>query len=214
MTDFPQFYVVVFSRAEASEIRIEATMTALSERHAASLASHFAGDGQGAIAFSQSGDPSVGGGKNVKVLARLGDVLPHGPIFWALERTPGYASVHANPLARTGPVTNTLRIALSRVMLFAARQGQILRQGSSLSRAIASLVAVALAVSGGSLVALAKGAKREARLMEMARPVCSRSDIENKQLRRLVRHNLHDGLSKKHVFYVVASLCQANSREG
>jgi hypothetical protein len=214
MADFPQFFVVVFSRTGANEIQIEAAMKALSEQHATSLASLFAGDGQGAVACSQSGDPAVAGGYNVQILARFGDVLPDSPTFWALRGTLGSTSALANPLARTRPLINTLRIAGSSIKLFAARQGQMLLQGSRLSRAFALVVAVALAVAGGSLVALAKGAQREARLVEMTRPVCSQSDIENRQLRRLVRHELHVGLSKRHVFYVVASLCQANSREG
>ncbi len=212
MADFPQFFVVVFSRTEANEIQIGAAMRALNERHAASLGSHFVGDGQGAIAFSRSGDRSVARGENVKILAQFGDALPDGPNIWA-PGTPGSASVRANPLAKKRPVTNALRIARSRIVSFAARQRQFLQERSRLSHAMASLVTVAFAVSGGSLVALAKGAQREARLVEMARPACSHSDIENKTLRWLVRHELHAGLSKEHVLYAVASLCQANSRE-
>lgn len=148
MADFSQFFVIVFSRTGANEIQIEPVMKALSEQHATSRASLFAGDGQGAVACSQSGDPAVAGGDNVQILARLRDVLPDGPNFWALRGTLGSTSVLANPLARTRPLTNTLRIAGSSIMLFAARQRQMLLQGSRLSRAFSLLVAVATAVAG------------------------------------------------------------------
>jgi len=57
MAGIPNFFVVAFSRTEASELRAEIAMKAFNEHHAASLASHFAGEGQGAIAFSQKEGP-------------------------------------------------------------------------------------------------------------------------------------------------------------
>ncbi len=202
MTDDPLFFVLVFSSEDAGENRIEVAVKALSEQHVISLASHFAEDGRGAIAISQSGDQ----GDNVEIVARFGDV-PEG---WTFGRTPITSKEHASLPVSTR--SDTLGMAQSLGTLIAT-QAQILREGSMLSRAIASLVIIALAVGGGSLVALAKGEQREARLVEMARPACSHSGIENKELRGLVKQELRTGLSKQHVLYAVLDLCQANLRE-
>jgi hypothetical protein len=206
MTDDPLFFVLVFSSEDAGENRIEVAVKALSEQHVISLASHFAEDGRGAIAISQSGDHLVAGGDNVEIVARFGDV-PEG---WTFGRTPITSKEHASLPVSTR--SDTLGMAQSLGTLIAT-QAQILREGSMLSRAIASLVIIALAVGGGSLVALAKGEQREARLVEMARPACSHSGIENKELRGLVKQELRTGLSKQHVLYAVLDLCQANLRE-
>ena len=147
MAGIPHFFVVVFSRTETNELRTEVVMKAHSERHAASLASHFSDEGQGAIAFSRSEDPSIAERGTVEILARFGDVLPYDPHFWALGGYPDTTSAHADLSARTMPVAHSLKRALSLIMPFAAQQGRSLREGSRLLRAIASLVAVALAAS-------------------------------------------------------------------
>src|ERR1700730_5517505 len=74
MAGIPNFFVVAFSRTEASELRAEIAIKALNEHHAASLASHFAGEGQGAIAFSQKEGPWTAERGGVEILARFGDV--------------------------------------------------------------------------------------------------------------------------------------------
>jgi hypothetical protein len=66
MTSVPQFFVVVFSRTQAT-IRTDATIKAFSERHARFLASHFAGEKLGAVALSQRGD-------NINVVGQFGGV--------------------------------------------------------------------------------------------------------------------------------------------
>ncbi|SEF01807.1 hypothetical protein SAMN05519104_7791 [Rhizobiales bacterium GAS188] len=91
MADISIFFVVAFSRTEASELRAEAAIKARSKQHAVSLASHFAGEGQGAVAFSQMGESATAGG-NAKILARFGDVpndralLRQFSSVWALSR--------------------------------------------------------------------------------------------------------------------------------
>jgi hypothetical protein len=92
-----RFFVVVFSGAEASKIRPDAIMKALSEPHATSLARRFGGQGQGVIAFSCLGGLAASETRNTEILARFGDVLPDDPNFWALDYDVGKTSAHAPP---------------------------------------------------------------------------------------------------------------------
>jgi hypothetical protein len=78
---------------------------------------------------------------------------------------------------------------------------------------------LAFLVPGGSLMAweMRAGemrAQREARLMEMTQAVCDHDAIANHELHRVIGHELEGGLSKRGTFYVVAFLCQSNSRGG
>jgi hypothetical protein len=66
MADVPQFFVVVFSRTEAT-IRTDAAIKTFSEQHAKWLASHFNGKEHGAVALSRRGD-------NINVVCKFGGV--------------------------------------------------------------------------------------------------------------------------------------------
>ena len=76
------FFVMVFSRAEPSEFRVEAAIKARSKRHAALLASYFAGEEGGAVAFSRMKHSATAAGK-LEILARIGDVPDdHALLCW------------------------------------------------------------------------------------------------------------------------------------
>jgi hypothetical protein len=85
-------------------------------------------------------------------------------------------------------------------------------EGVVIPRALAMLVLAALGVSAGSLVASAD-AHRVARLVEIARPFCLHLGLQNKDLRRIVRHELRAGSSTEDVVRAITSTCQAISRE-
>jgi hypothetical protein len=74
MPDVLQFFVITFSRTEASEIQTNVVFSASSEQDAMSVASHFTGQDEGAIALLRSG----GAQKNatISVLAQFGGALP------------------------------------------------------------------------------------------------------------------------------------------
>lgn len=58
-------------------------MKASSERHAAALGAHFAGEERSAIVFSQADAVPTADGVGIKILAKLGDVSEN-PNFWGL----------------------------------------------------------------------------------------------------------------------------------
>jgi hypothetical protein len=101
MAYVPQFFVVVFSRTKAKKIRAEAAIKAFSERHAKSLASHFAGEEQGAIALSRRGD-------NINVVGQFGGAVANNSYVWAFRRALGPLAP-ANPLTRTRSAIRTER---------------------------------------------------------------------------------------------------------
>jgi hypothetical protein len=217
MAGTPHFFVVAFSRAEAGELRAEVAMKALSEQHAAALASRLIGEWRGAVAFSQTVDPSTADTGDAKILARFGD-LPNDRALrqwfgsvWASGR-PGIGSAPAHTFARSIPVRHSLERVLSRMVPFAAWRGRSPRKGSRLSLAIAWSVAAAIAASGSAmLVITARAAQREARLVEMARPACDHAGTTHEELHRLVRHELETGASKRDALHTVITLCLAKS---
>jgi hypothetical protein len=73
MADILLFFVMVFSRGEAGELRAEAAIKARDKKHAASLASHYVGDRQGAIAMSHKGNFATAA-EGAEIFARFGDV--------------------------------------------------------------------------------------------------------------------------------------------
>ena len=91
MVDFPEFFVVVFSRSEANKIRTEAGIKALSERHARILASHFAGKEEAALALSRRGD-------EINVVGQFGGAVTDDA--WALKSALG-SLAPSNPFMRT-----------------------------------------------------------------------------------------------------------------
>jgi hypothetical protein len=219
MGNIPPFFVVVFSRTEAGELRAEAAMKALSEQHAASLASHLAGERRGAVVFSQTGEALTGEAGEVEILARIGEVPDDGALLRRFGNNrasghPGLTSAPAHPFARSLRSAPSLKRLLSRMMPFAAARERAPRQGPRYSLALARLAAVALAVSGsGMLVISARAAQREARLVEMARPVCDHTGTTNQELHRLVRSEYKAGASKKEALYKVVAHCMAKSEQ-
>ncbi|SEF03450.1 hypothetical protein SAMN05519104_7972 [Rhizobiales bacterium GAS188] len=202
----PPFFLVAFSRTEASELRADTAMKALNEQHAECLASHLVGNRGGAVAFSQMGDPSAAEIGDTKILARYGDVPDDRtllPGFGDVRASgcPGVMGAPAHPLARPIRVPQSLESVLSRLMPFTAEWKRGPRQGRKYSLAIASLVAVAIAASGsGMLVITASAAHCKARLVEMAGPACDHTGTTNEELHRLVRHEYRVGASKKEAF--------------
>ncbi|SEF03834.1 hypothetical protein SAMN05519104_8013 [Rhizobiales bacterium GAS188] len=219
MADIPIFYMVAFSRTDWDELRAEVATKAYSEQHAASLASQFAGEGRGAVAFSQMGASAVAPGGDVEILARFGDVPDDRELHhWfsgvrASERR-DTTSALANATARSAQVTRWPRSVLSRMMPFAPKREQSPRQGRSYSLAMAWLVAVAIAASGSGILGItAWAAQREARLVEMAQPTCDHTGTTDKELHRLVRYGYRVGVSKKRAFRTVITLCLAKSAQ-
>ncbi|SED75989.1 hypothetical protein SAMN05444161_3935 [Rhizobiales bacterium GAS191] len=222
MADIPLFFVVAFSRAETSGLRAEVAIKVFSKQHAASLASQLAGQGRGAVVFSQAGGPSTAGRADVKILARFGDVPDDRTLYFRLgdlwaSRRAGITTASAAPFPRSMPAMPRLRGLWSRPIPFAvqrkrspkegSREGA--RQGPRYSRAIAWLAVAAIATSGSSaLVIVARGAQREARLVEMARPACDHAGITNEELHRLVKYGYRSGASKKEALQTVISLCR------
>src|SRR5260370_24236860 len=74
MVHTPLFFVVACSRIKAGELRAEVAIKAFSEQHAASLALHLVGQRRGAVAVSQTVDPSTAETGDAKILARFGDL--------------------------------------------------------------------------------------------------------------------------------------------
>jgi hypothetical protein len=72
MADICNFFVLAFSRTEASDFRAEVVVKALSEQHAESLAWHLAGERRGAVTFAQ--DASTNRTGDAVILGRYGDV--------------------------------------------------------------------------------------------------------------------------------------------
>jgi hypothetical protein len=202
MGDIPQFFVVAFSRTEAEDIRIEAVMKASSKSHAAMMASHLANWTQGVVAYARLTKHGAEGGERLEILAKFGDPLPADSSFWTIGQSRDRASTRGN----------SLQVLSLWAWLRAGLNARLLWQDVVIPRASALLVVAALIVSGGSLVALA-GANRVARLVEIARPACLHLGIQNKDLRRIVRHALRAGSSTKDVVYAITSACQAISQE-
>jgi hypothetical protein len=217
MTDIPLFFVVAFSRIEVSELRAEVAIKALSEKHAASLASHFVGERRGAVAFSQTVDVSTAETGDAKILTRFGDVPDDRTLLRRFGNVSasgrlGITSAPALSFVRSMPVAHSLKRVLSRIMPFAAERERRPRQGPRYSLAIASLVAAAIAASGSAtLVITASAAQRQARLVEMARPACDQSGTTNEELHRLARHEYRAGASKQGALRAVVALCLAKS---
>jgi hypothetical protein len=182
-----EFFVLAFSRDDKGAHRTEVAMKALSERHGASLAAHFEGARQGAVAFSRTGDPSSG---LIEILARFGDVpddraLRQSGNDWGLGSTEMWnASSPGRRHKHTG------------------------RSG------LAFLWAIAAALIGGSslVVIAARGALREHRLVEMVRPACDHTGTTNRELHRLVHLEVQAGASKTEVVRNVLAQCQAKPR--
>ena len=200
MDDAPQFFVVAFARTEARDVRIEAVIKASSKHNAVTLASHFADRAQGVVAYARLTDPGAAAGEKVEVLAKFGDPSPDGSIVWALGESRGSGTTRGISL-----LMRSLRTRLQAVM-----NTRFLWEGAVIPRALAMLVVAALGVAGASLVASAD-AHRVARLMEIARPACLHLGIQNKDLRRIVSHELRAGSSQEDVVQAITSRCQANS---
>jgi hypothetical protein len=199
MGDASQFFVVAFERTEARDVRIDAVIKASSEHNAVTLASHFADRAQGVVAYARLTDPGAAAEEKVELLAKFGDPLPDGSSVWALGESRGSETARG-----ISPLMRSLRTRLRAVM-----NPHFLWEGVVIPRALAMLVAVALGVSGGSLVASADA--RVARLMEIVRPVCLHPGIQNKDLRRIVRHKLRAGSSTEDIVHAITSACQAIS---
>jgi hypothetical protein len=120
MAEAHQFFVVVFSRTEAKRIRTEAVIKALSEQHATWVASHFVGEGEGAIVLSRSESVPPGMGTD-KILARFGAVPDESNVWIFLGRASGILGL-ANPVARVGSVTDLARVRQPRIMLSVTRR--------------------------------------------------------------------------------------------
>ena len=73
-----QFFVIVFSRAETNRVRIDGVIRALSKPQALRIASHFAGDDEGAVALSQSQGVPLDNAGSISVLDQFGAAIPFG----------------------------------------------------------------------------------------------------------------------------------------
>ncbi len=212
------FFALAFSRTEKGEARAEAAIRALNKEHAISLASHFEGDGQGAVALAKSGEPPVPMGEGVEILARFGAVPDDNVLFPSVrDALASTSSPLPQPLARPRAKSGAARDARLRRWLggvqFAQPRPAAVARAHRRSLAMTSLVAVALSLSGGAmLVITAKAGQRESRLMEMARPACTHTAITNEELRRLVRNEYYTGTDKQNTLRSVVALCQANPR--
>ena len=213
------FFALAFSRTEKGEARAEAAIRALNEEHAISLASHFEGDGQGAVALAKSGEPPVPMGEGVEILARFGEVPDDNVLIPERARLPWprpprpfrnrwLDRVRNRELHATRGFADGWAACASR-----NRARRLVARAHRRSLAMTSLVAVALSLSGGAmLIITAKAGQRESRLMEMARPACTHTAITNEELRRLVRNEYYTGTDKQNTLRSVVALCQANPR--
>lgn len=212
------FFALAFSRTDKGEARAEAAIRALNEEHAISLASHFEGDGRGAVALAKTGEPPVPMGEGVEILARFGEIPDDNLLFPSV--TDALASTSsplpqamARPRAKAGPRRDTRLGRWLRGVKFAQRRPPVVARAHRRSLAMTSLVVVTLSLSGGvMLIITAKAGQRESRLMEMARPACTHTAITNEELRRLVRNEYYTGTDKQNTLRSVVALCQANPR--
>jgi hypothetical protein len=218
------FFALAFSRTDKGEARAEAAIRALNKEHAISLASHFEGDGRGAVALAKTGEPPVPMGEGVEILARFGEIPDDNVLFPSVRDALASTSsplpqAMARPRAKAEPGRDrrlgpwlTLGRWLSGVT-FAQRRPPVVARAHGRSLVMTSLVAVTLSLSGGAmLVITAKAGQRESRLMEMARPACTHTAITNEELRRLVRNEYYTGTDKQNTLRSVVALCQANPR--
>jgi hypothetical protein len=217
MTGIPDFFVVAFSDVAAGEPRLDVAMKALDERHAHSLAAHLAGQGRSTVAFARPVDLPAAEVRNVEILARYGEPLPDDPNLSVLGVRLGLTNSLVE--AAEPPAKRSLWSALPCIVPFPLERKRRSRSASKLSRMIALLFVLALLVPGGSLMAWEMRAsemraQREARLMQMTQSVCGHDAMANQELHRLIGHELETGLSKRGAFYVVAFVCQSNSRAG
>jgi hypothetical protein len=219
MTDIPLFFVVAFSRSEASELRAEVTIKVPSRPHAASLASHLADGERGAIALSRAASPSTTGTRHLEILARFGDVPDDHTLHrqfgddWVPGRS-GIAIASAAPFPRSMPQTQRQRDSRPRTLPIAAEAKPGPARARRYSRAPAWLAAAGVALCGSAaLVIAANGAQREARLVELARPACEHMGATNEELHRLVKYGYQFGASKKEALHTVITLCQVISRK-
>jgi hypothetical protein len=83
MADIPRFFVMVFARTVANRVRVVAVIKAISERHATSLASHFTGAEEGAIALSRLIN-SCQEGQDARVVSWFGGAAPESSNVWAV----------------------------------------------------------------------------------------------------------------------------------
>jgi hypothetical protein len=155
------------------------------------------------VAYARSADPGAKGREKIEVLAKFGNSLPDGSSVWAIGESRPLASSRGN-----SPQAPSLRARLR-----AGRNAHFIWKDVVIPRALAVLFVAALGASAGSLAALAGKAHRLVRLVEIARPACLHVALENKDLHRIVRHELRTGSSTKYVVSAVTSLCQAISRE-
>jgi hypothetical protein len=78
MAEARRFCVVVFSRNETNRVRTDGVIRASSEPQALWLASHFAGDDEGAVVLSQSQSVSLDNAGSIRVLDQFGAAIPFG----------------------------------------------------------------------------------------------------------------------------------------
>ncbi|SDR59457.1 hypothetical protein SAMN05519103_06427 [Rhizobiales bacterium GAS113] len=219
MANIIYFLVLAFSRTEEYEFRAEAAIKALSKEHARSAAAQLADHGRGTVAFSIAGEPSTAKWEDPEVIARFGDLPDDCALHqelsrvWSTERAEGNGAL-ARPLAN-GMALSLRRRLWSSAIPISGRQQRSVLGSSKRSLVIAGSIAVGLATSGSvMLIRTASAAQREARLMEMARPVCIHSGITNDELRHAVRGELEAGTNKKNALRTIVTLCQANARLG
>ncbi len=212
------FFALAFSRTDKGEARAEAAIRAINEQHAISLASHFEGEGRGAIALAKTGEPAVPMGEGVEILARFGEV-PENDLLLPSVRTALASQPSPLPRATARPRANGARARdprfrrLLRGATYPMRLLPVVSRAHRRSLVMTSLVAVALSLSaGGMLIITAKAGQRESRMMEMARPACTHTAITNEELRRLVRNEYYTGTDKQNTLRSVVALCQANPR--
>jgi hypothetical protein len=68
------FLVLAFRQTGNCQYRVDAAIRVPSAQGARLGAAQLAGCGRGAVAFSITGDPSIGGWKDAEILARFGNV--------------------------------------------------------------------------------------------------------------------------------------------
>jgi len=211
------FFALAYSRSEKGEARAEAAIRALNEEHAISMAAHFEGDGRGAVALAKAKDPPAPLGEGVEILARFGD-LPDDAVLLpsvseVLSGTPDRSRQPSAYARAKGAAARRWRLARWGGSHSADRHPPAFAKAHRRSLMTASMVGVALSLSGGAmLVITAKAGQRESRLMEMARPACTHTAITNEELRRLVRNEYYTGTDKQNTLRSVVALCQANPR--
>jgi hypothetical protein len=212
------FFALAFSCTDKGEARAEAAIRAINEEHAISLASHFEGEGRGAVALAKTGEPAIPMGEGVEILARFGEI-PDDDVLMPSVTTALASTPSPVPRAAARPHAYAARARQARLgrwlsgPSFPKRRPPVVTRAHRRSLVMTSLVAVALSLSGGAmLIITAKAGQRESRLMEMARPACTHTAITNEELRRLVRNEYYTGTDKQNTLRSVVALCQANPR--